>query len=307
MNKQALPYVTFVAFLFGSTLVASRFAVGQFSPTTYIGLRLFMASLAHVLVYLALSAHKIPRNGRLWGHALVLGLFGTAIPITAVDLSLQYLSSGVAAILVTTSPAIMIVLAHFFLPDEGLTWTKLVGVLLALFGTALLAGTGESGIPQIERANPLGYLLMMVAIVLGSSAAVYIRKYLMGYDSFDVASLRMFVAATAVLPLSLLLVGFDLSAVTTEGYVVLIYAAIVGTFGGMLLSVYNIKRFGTTAAVIATYMVPIVTVVCGALFLHEQITPVMVMGMGLIFLGVAVVNRVPVQLRQMKADSVVGD
>ncbi len=292
MTTQALPYITIVGFMFGSTLVASRFSVGQYHPATYIGLRLVIASLAHLVLYrLFQQRYTWPRDRRLWQHAIILGVMGTAVPMTAIVSSLQYLSSGIAAIMITTGPAITVILAHFFLGDEPLTRIKAFGVLLAFGGTIMLALTGESGIPDIDRANPVGYLLLSLAILLSSIASIYIRKYLNDYRAYDVASIRMFTAALVVMPLSIIFVGFDLSQVTATGYAALIYAALVGTFSGFLLMVYNIKRFGATAAAMTGYIIPVVAGIGGVIFLGEQITMVMVAGMILILSGVAIINR----------------
>lgn len=292
MTTQALPYISLVGFMFGSTLIASRFSVGQYHPTTYIGLRLTIASFAHLALYVILQRrYTWPRNRRLWKHAIILGVFGTAIPMTFIVSSLQYLSSGIVSILLTTGPAITVLLAHFLLVGESVTRIKGFGVLLAFCGTIILAMSGESGIPEIDRADPAGYIMLFAAIFLGSVSAVYIRKYLSVYKPYDVASVRMFSAALAVMPLSLLLVGFDMSEVTSEGYVALIYAALVGTFAGLLLTVYNIKRFGATAAAMTAYIIPIVAGIGGVIFLNEQITTIMVIGMGLIIAGVAFINR----------------
>ena len=64
----------------------------------------------------------------------------------------------------------------------------------------------------------------------------------------QVASVRMFTAAVTIIPLSLVFVGFDLEQVNSQGYVALIYAGLVGTFGAFILAFYNIKRFGATAS-----------------------------------------------------------
>ena len=292
MTAQALPYISFLGFLFGSTLVASRFSVGQFQPTTYIGLRLSMAGLGHIAFYTFVNRrYKWPTDRRLWFHASVLGILGTAVPMTSIVTALQYLSSGLAAIFITTSPAITVLLAHFFLPDEHLNRRKALGVALALSGTIVLAFSGESGLADAGEANPLGYLLMLIAMTMGGAAAVYIRKYLSDYNAFDVASIRMFVAALVVMPLSALIIGFDLHTVTTDGYLALGYAALVGTFAGMLLAVYNVKRFGATAAAMTSYIVPIFAGLGGVLLLDEQITPVMLVGVVLIVSGIMVINR----------------
>lgn len=292
MNTKALPYVSLLGFMFGSTLIASRFSVGQYAATTYIGLRLSIAAIAHFVLYILLSKRfRWPRDKRLWKHAVLLGALGTAVPMTLIVSSLQYLSSGIASIMLTTGPAVTVILAHIFLPDEQLNRGKASGVIIALAGAAFLALSGESGLSDVGKANPWAYGMLFTAILLGNSAAIYIRKYLQGYQSYDVASIRMFTAALVVMPFSILFVGFDLSPVNGTGYTALIYAALVGTFGGMMLSVYNIKRFGATASAMTAYIIPLVSVILGAFLLHETITNVMLGGMVMIIGGIVIINR----------------
>ncbi|MGD8585584.1 MAG: DMT family transporter [Chloroflexota bacterium] len=291
MSPRALPYISLLGLLFGSTLVVSRFSVAQFQPLTYIGLRLSLAGACHGFIYLVAKGRQLPKSRYLWQHAAVLGIFATAIPMTALVSSLQFQSSGVTSVLITTGPALTVLMAHFLLPDESLTWRKSLGVLLALSGAIFLAVRGESGLPDIDRAKPIGYFLVLGAMVSSSASTVYARKTMRDLDTFDVASVRMWVAAMAIVPLSLLLVGFDLSRVNSQGYGALLYAAFVGTFAGMLLAFHNIQRFGATASAITAYIIPIVATLGGVLLLGETITRDMSIGMGLIVVGVAIINQ----------------
>jgi drug/metabolite transporter (DMT)-like permease len=291
LNVQSLPYVLLLGVLFGTTLVASRFSVGQFMPTTYIGLRLVFSALGFGIIYLLrLGNRNWPDDRQLWKHSVILGILGTAIPMTGIVASLQYLSSGLASILITVNPAITVLLAHYFLVDERLNWRKSVGVLLALGGATLLAALGETGLADV-RGSTLGYILIFGAMTVASTMTIYTRKYVQEFDTIDVSGIRMFVAALVVMPLSLIFVGFDLSQVNAQGVWALIYASIFGTFLGMLLSLYNIQRFGATAAVMGAYVIPVVATLTGVLLLGEQITAGMIGGMLLIFLGVWMINR----------------
>jgi drug/metabolite transporter (DMT)-like permease len=193
--------------------------------------------------------------------------------------------------LITVNPAITVIMAHFFLVDEPLTRRKSQGILLALAGALVLAIRGESGLAEGGRANPLGYLLILLAILSASGTTIYARKYMRDLDSFDVASVRMWVAALLVFPLSLWLIGFDLSHVTVEGYAALIYAALVGTFAGMMLAFYNIQRFGATASAVTAYVIPVVATIGGLIILDEQITGAMLIGLVLIVGGIALINQ----------------
>jgi drug/metabolite transporter (DMT)-like permease len=291
VSARSLPYISLLAIFFGTTLVVSRFSVGQFTPMTYVGLRLLIASLCYAVIYTLSRSRKLPKDRRVWIHSSVLGVFATALPMTFIVSSLQYQSSGVTALLLTAGPAITVVMAHFWLPDERLSPRKIVGVTLAVGGAALLVILGESGLPDVGRANPTGYILVLAAMLVASGMTIYARKYMRDLDWFEVGSVRMWAAALVVFPLSLLFVGFDLSNVNLQGYVALLYAAFVGTFSGMLLAFYNVKRFGATAAALTANLIPIVAIFFGAFLLDETITIGMILGMILILSGIAILNQ----------------
>ena len=291
MSIKALPHIVLLGFFFGSSLVASRFNIGQYEPTTYIGLRMLIASLISLAVYWRLAGRSLPRDLELWKRASLLGVFGTAVPMTCVVASLQYQSSGISSLLLTTAPALTVILAHFMLPDELLNRRRIIGVGLALGGAVMLAVSGEDGLPHIDQTAPTGYILVVVGMVFSSLMIIYARKYLRGYDAYDVASIRVFSAGAVVMPFSLLTVGFDISAVNEVGVLGLLYATIVGTFMGLLLSFYTIKRFGATSAVMSTYIVPIVAGIGGVLVLGEEITATMFFGMIVIIGGIALLQE----------------
>lgn len=292
MDIRALPYILLMGAVFGTNVVLSRFSISQFDPTTYIGLRLLIASLAYGAVYIfRIGGRKWPRDRTLWRHAAISGVLDLAIPMTLLAFSLKYLSSGVMSTLATINPVVIVLLAHFFLPDEPLTWRKTIGMVIALAGALLLALLGGSGLADVEQVNPLGYVLVLVSMLTSSSAAIYIRRHMRDLDPFDAAGARIMVSTLVVLPLSPLTVGFDLSAVDQSGYLVLGYMALVGTFFAFLLSFYNVQRFGASSASMTNYVIPVVATLGRVLFLGEQVTPGMLASMGLIIVGIAVLNQ----------------
>ncbi len=291
MNIKSLPYVVLLGCFFGSSLVVSRFSVSQLEPVTYICLRMTIASLMSLLAYAMITGRRVPRDLGLWWRTGLLGIFGTALPMTAIVASLQYHSSGVASLLLATGPALTVLLAHFTLPDELLSRRKVMGVSLALGGALLLALSGEDGLPDVSRADPTGYLLVGIGIVSSSIMIIFARRSLSGYDAFDVGSVRLFVTALVMMPVSLFKDGLDMSALDAAGLAALLYAAVVGTFLGFMLSFYNIKRFGATPTVMTTYIIPIVAGLGGVVLLGEEITGTMLMGMAVIVAGVALLQE----------------
>jgi drug/metabolite transporter (DMT)-like permease len=153
LRGSAIPYVLLLGLLFGSSLVVSRFSVGQFDPRVYTSLRLLIAASLHLAAYAVVGSRTWPRSLYLWKHAIVLGIIGTAIPMTSVILGLQYQSSGVTSLLLTLNPAITIVLAEIFLQDENLNRMKVLGVIIAFAGAGLLLLRGETGLASFVQAD----------------------------------------------------------------------------------------------------------------------------------------------------------
>ena len=291
MSVKAFPFVLLQGLCFGAALLASRSVVDQFHPLTYTGLQLVVASLCHLCVVLFDRRRRLPSGSRLWRHAVLLGVLGTALPAVLNRLALEYLSATLIGILISSGPAITVVLAHLFLRDEPLSLVKGLGVLFALGGAVLLAVRGETGLPDVVHVNPLGYVWILLGVSLFGAMTVYARKYVHGLDAFDVASARMFVAALGVFPISILVSGLDLRGVSTRGYVLGGLSAIASMFGGMTLTFYNAQRFGATATAMAEYVIPVVVAIGGTLLLDERITAGMTLGTGLIAAGLILLNR----------------
>jgi drug/metabolite transporter (DMT)-like permease len=153
-----------------------------------------------------------------------------------------------------------------------------------------MAARGESGLADVGRANPWGYGLVVVALVIGNGMTIYTRKFMRQFDAFDVASIRMLVTAIVVMPFAILFTGIDLEVIDMPGVLTLVYGALVGNFGGMYLAYRNLTRFGVTVTSMTDYVIPIVAGLGGVLVLGEQITLGMIVGMVLIILGIAFIN-----------------
>ena len=291
MRQRSLPYILLLGSLFGVSLVVSRFGLGQFDPRAFVSLRLMLASAAHLVVYLFSGSRRLPRDPTLWFKSSILGIFGTALVLVAVVSSLQYLSSGVSALLFTLLPVVIVLLAGIFLPDERLTWRKLLGAVVAFLGAGILLMRGETGLGGLAEADWRGYAWAAFGLVAGAGASIYAHRNLRSADGYDVASIRMFSACLFLIPIVLLTDGYDLSRVTWSGYLALIYGGLIGGFAAFLLSFYILKRFGATANSMTTYVSPVVSAVLGVLILGEHITPLILVSVVLILAGVWLLNR----------------
>jgi len=290
LNPKALPNILLLGLLGGSTLVGSRFGVGQFTPVTFVGIRFVFTSLIFILVYIFKIGNRTwPKGKEMWTKGAIMGL-GNIVETVGIVTSLHYLSSGLVSIMLTVGPAFTVLLAHFFLDDERMNLRKVNGIIIALIGAVLLIILGESGLPDVNQANPIGYVLVLGGIFSASVMTIYARKFMQDCDSFDVTSVRMYTCALVVMPLSLLLEGFDLSNVNGNGVLALIYTTVIGQFLGMILSLDIIQKFGATASVMTSYVIPVVAGLIGVILLDEHITWGMLASISFIILGVSVIN-----------------
>ena len=289
-KSNGFPYVLLLSLFFGTSLVSSRFALREIASLQFIGLRMLIATIAFIIVYTFSKQYAWPTDPQIWQHGVVLGIIGTAIPMTAFISSLNYLSSGVSAIIGTTGPAFTVLLASFLLKDEDLNRRKIFGIMLALGGALLLTLMGETGLNTGEAANPLGYILVFTANISSSFSVIYARKNVRDLSAFQITSVRALVTMLIVLPIAYVSYGMDLSVLTAVGVTAVLYSALISSFAGFILALYIINRFGVATSVMTNYVVPIVASICGALLLDEKITLGMVGGMIVIIAGISIIN-----------------
>lgn len=291
MDPAALPFILATGLFFGSSLIVTRFGITQFDPASFTGLRLLFASAGFLAVYaLDRRRHPWPSDRRIWRHSVFLSIVGIIIPLFGSILALQYLSSGVVAMFITVGPALTVVLAHFLLDGEALTGRKSMGVLLALSGALFLAIRGETGLVTVGAANPLGYLLLGAMLLGVSISTIYMRKYMGGYQSFDVSSAQMLTATAISLPLILVIGGISTAGVDWRGFSALFYAAVIGTLFGVIAFNTCVHRFGATTAAMTQYVVPVVAGLGGILLLGEHVTAAMLIGVALIIGGITIIR-----------------
>jgi drug/metabolite transporter (DMT)-like permease len=283
-----------MSLLFGTNLVVSRFALGQIHPLVYTALRVPIAG-ALAIVWTLLRHRRLPRGRNIWLHGSVVGLCATAAPMALFISSLQYQSAGVTALCISLTPIVAMILAHFRLHDDRMTVRKVIGSLVSFAGIGLLLATGETGLAE---AHWEGFVLVLIGVCAAGYGIVHVRKHLSEEEPLDIVTVRLVSAAIVTVPLGFVANGFDLSSVEVSGVIAIIYGAVLGTLIGFLLYSYLVARFGPTKATQSEYIVPIVTVTTGAIFLGENVSLIVITGMIVALSGIAMATVPRAALRR---------
>ncbi len=283
MDTRSLFAFSSVAAIWGSTYLAIKIGLADLPPLTFATLRFAVASLI-MFAYLAIKRERILPYRDEWLPLLGMSLCMTSIPYGLVFWGQQYVSSGMASILTASMPLFVVFIAWGWI-REPLTLDKIGGVALGLVGLALLywdqlgsASTALGG--AAVTASALAYGLGTVyGKVLGNRLTpLLLNTWQMALGTLALAGAAWVQEGLAIPKLSLL----SLSAI--------IYLAVFGSVIAWLLYFWLMGRIPASTLSLVSFVSPIVSVILGA-FADEAITPMILVGMVLVFGGVILVSR----------------
>jgi len=284
-----------ILFLLGSIWGASylfiKVAVGVFPPATLVLGRVLIAGGLSWLI-LKLQGSGLPRDRRDWLSFAGTGLLNGALPYTLITWGEQFVDTGITAILIASSPIFTVIFAQFFLPDERLTPSKALGILLGFLGVAALVG------PDALRGvgdSLLGDVAIVAAAISYGAAFIWTRLRMRQVAPMQATTGQLLMATLYILPVALIVDRpwtLDLAPTTQtlSAILALLALAIVGTSLAYLLYYWLVRQVGATQTSLVTYISPFTSIVWGALLLGERLTASDFVGFALILAGLAVIN-----------------
>src|SRR5712692_6657512 len=117
-----------LGFMWGSSYLFIKIGVDHgLPPFTLISLRLAIgfALLASVV---AAAREPLPREPRMYGHLLVMGIFNIVVPFSLITFAEQAVDSSLASVINSAVPLFVIVVAAIFLKGEAITVNRVAGL-----------------------------------------------------------------------------------------------------------------------------------------------------------------------------------
>ncbi|HEX5835160.1 MAG TPA: EamA family transporter [Pyrinomonadaceae bacterium] len=275
--------------IWGSTWLFIKLGLENLPPITFAGIRFVIAC---AILYLLIRARGIvlPDNRRDWGLLALTGVLSFSFNYGLVFWGEQYISSGLAAVLQATLPAFGLVIAHFHLPGERMTWSKIFGVVLGFFGVAVVFSN------QLAIAGGKA-LAGSVALVLSAFFAAYSNVLVKAYGrKLEPAVLSGGQMFFGLIPL--LLIGIPLEGNpfrfnwTPMALVALLYLAVVGSVIAFMLYYWLVQHMEVTKTMLISLVTPVVAVVLGMVVLGEDLSWRTIAGGIMIMVGVRFVTRI---------------
>ena len=301
MTRAYVPLLLFVAAIWGASFMFIKVAVGELEPTTLMALRLLL-SAAPLFAVLAVRRGLAAASrdvGAVWRAALVLGIVNSAVPFTLIAWGEKHVDSGVAAIVNSTVPIFVALLAIRFRESERVSGLRLAGVLLGLVGVAVLAG----GQPEGGSLAVAGTLACTAAAFLYAVGALYGQTKMERVDALTLLTASTLAGGLFLLPAGALQAPGELPSGEVIGSVLAL--SLLATVVGLLVYYHLLATYGSLRASLVVYLIPPSALVYGALLLDEEITLAAAAGLALILVGVALGSGV-VQTLRRRAPAPVG-
>jgi drug/metabolite transporter (DMT)-like permease len=283
--KFELGLLGLLAGLWGSSYLFAKVALATIPPLTLVALRVTIAA-AFLLLVLRAQGVRMPQDGKSWLLLLIQALLNSIAPWTVLAWGQQFVDSGLAGVLNSTSPIFVIFITLIFIRHQPVSGWQLLGAGLGLLGVVLtvgvdvLRGLGQEAVAQL--AVLLGALLYAGAALHG--------KRLSHLSPAATAAGTMILASLCLVPASLVVDRPWTLNPSQSSLLAAIVLAVFCTAGALVLYFRLLRTLGPMGVTSQAYLRAGVSVVLGIVVLGERVTPAIGLGLAAIILGVAAIN-----------------
>ncbi len=262
----------------GSTYFAIKIALTELPPLFMMGIRFFVFGIGFYL-YLRMRGAPNPTM-REWFRSAVIGTFLMLGGSAGVAYAEQWVSSGVAALVIATTPLWTVLFAGFWgrWPNR-LEWA---GLLTGLLGIAVLNLGGDL------RASPASAFLLVLAAVSWAFGSAWSQQLKLPKGMMAGAA-QMITGGMIVIAIGLALGERVHAFPSWKPLLAVLYLGIFGSLVGFSAYVYLLGRVRPALATSYAYVNPVIAVALGVAFAGERIVATEWLAMLIIVLGVALV------------------
>ncbi|MCH1525722.1 MAG: DMT family transporter [Candidatus Actinomarina sp.] len=210
------------------------------------------------------------------------GFLAIFIPGWTFIYALKNISSGLQSIFISTIPMFTVFWVFFFYKEEKITKLKISSVAVGLLGLVALFSSGVTGLS--DGGNLLiGGLLALIG-VQGLAISNITNKKDSQLIPAKTYLLTQWLAATFISVVIFILLGGEIVHLSQSETLKLLGLVFIDIFNYSLFF-YTIKRLSATFTTLVDYVVPIVGIIVGYIFLGEVISNIFFVTLTMIFIS----------------------
>ena len=280
-----LALLCLLAFLWGASYPLIKVAVETIPPFTLIAMRVTIAAIFLTVVARA-RGFSFPRDVATWRALFVQAFFNSIAAWTVLAWGQQFVDSGLAGVLNSTSPVFVFFITLLWTRHETVSGQKLVGALLGVAGVALIIGVDVlDGLGQQVVAQ----IAILVGAMLYAGAAIHGKRF-SGLPPTVTAAGTMVLATISLVPISLVVERPWTLTPSAASVLAAAGLAIFSTAAALLLYFRLLKTLGSMGVASQSYLRAGVSVLLGVLVLGETFSWSIGLGLLAVATGVAAIN-----------------
>lgn len=289
MTSRQLSTLLLLAAIWGGSFLYVRVLVDAgMAPSGVAALRTSIGAVV-LLPFLVAARRSIPRDAHTWLWMLGLGALNFAAPWLLVAMSQERIPSGVAAIVNSAMPFWAAIFAVMLTRGEPLRRRQVAGLIVGFLGVVALLG---EGLASLRTDAMLGIGFMLLGTACAGLSSVIIRRWLGHVAPIPLTVGQLGFASAMLLPFAFAQ-GAYRDVETGAGEIA--SALALGALGSglaVVLYMWLISQVGAVRSTVVTYIIPPIGVFLGWAVLDEPIGWNLVAGLGLVAVGVALVQGV---------------
>ncbi|MEU6153791.1 DMT family transporter [Actinosynnema sp. NPDC047251] len=252
--------------IWGSSFALIKVAVDAGVPPVWVAFfRCLFGALA-LWAVCAVQRQGVPRDRRLWGHALVVAALLNSVPFTLLAYGETKVSSVLAGVFNATTPLMTLVFVLLIVPQEKISGAKLTGLVVGFAGVLVVLRAWEG----LGDDVLVGSLACLGATFCYGAGFAYTRRFFSGGpQSASALSAVQITCGTAQLAVAAPLVGGLPSWPGWQAAAALLVLGAAGTGLAYVLNLDVIREAGPTVASTVTYVTPLWSTALGVLLLSE--------------------------------------
>ena len=273
-----------LSLIWGMAFVAIKEVVTELSPVNLALMRWLIAAIPFLILLPVIGRPKARFEGRDIPRLLVVALAN----VVGYHISLNYaettLSAGLSALLIAFGPIFIVVLSYLILHERA-GRRVLLGLVLAFTGTAVLS-LGSVG--SVDLSSFAGVFEALFTAICYALFAVLGKPLVQKYGSAPTTILAGLAGTAMMTPLLSPSFFSQAAALSLDGWIGVLYLGLLSTVFGYLMFYTLVSRGAVSRLSIQLYLIPVVSIVGGALLLAEQVTAIVVLGGAMMLAAVAI-------------------
>jgi len=277
--------LTGLAAIWGASFLFMRMGAAEFGPVALAAVRVWGATL-FLLPLLALRGQAGALRAH-WRPIFVVGITNSALPFLCFSYAALSITAGLSSIFNAATPLFGALIAWGWLRDK-LTPARMAGLAIGFLGVLWLAWDKASFKPG--ASSGWAVLACLAATLLYGFSGSFTKRFLTGVPPLAVATGSQLSSALLLAVPALVWWPAAMPSLTAWSAAALLAVGCTGI--AYILFFRLIAHIGPANALSVTFLIPVFAVLWGWLFLHEGLTPQMLLGCAVILLGTSLTTGV---------------